>query len=223
MKGHIRRLFVLCGLGLGSLAVLVLTHAQDRAPASEASSSPVTTPETTIRDWPEPAQAAARMMIDEYGQPNDFNDGALVWRDNGPWKRTIVHRYGLPGPREGQNDVLQQAVTYRVPLTKFQELAHFDDRIATDRTRNELSFRSDSEKKNFLALNLADEIIANSKDVEAARQAFAEGMELSKAGKISPYTEGLRFRFLLHDEDAERLDKSVDPVNHDGAPVLPSR
>jgi hypothetical protein len=210
MKGHIGRRLAACALGLGLLATLVLAQAQDPVPAGGSSTSPVMTAETLIRDWPKPARNAALMMIDKYGQPNDLNDDSLVWRGNGPWKRTIVHRAGLPGPRERRDDVLQQIVTYRVPLNKFPELARFDDRLVMDRTRNELSFRSDSEKKNFLALNLADEIVSNWKDAQSARQALAEGMDLSRAGKSSPYTEGLRFR--VQNKDSESPDRSVEPA-----------
>jgi hypothetical protein len=80
-----------------------------------------------------------------------------------------------------------------------------------DRTRNELSFRSDSEKKNFLALNLADEIISNWKDADSARQAFAEAVNLSRAGKSSPYMEGLRFWFRVHSDDVRTLERRADP------------
>ena len=200
MNGCIGRWLAACALGLGLLALPAL------APAQES----VITAETMIKDWPKPARNAVLMMIDKYGQPNEFNDDSLVWLNNGPWKRTVVHRAGLPGPRERRDDVLQQFVTYRVPLNKFPELASFDDRLVMDRTRNELSFRSDSEKKNFLALNLADEIVSSWMDAQKARQAFAEGMELSLAAKSSPYAEGLRFR--VRNEDSENPDRSVEPA-----------
>lgn len=200
MMGRSRRWPVSCALGLWLISGPALGGVSGAAAAAEG----------MIRAWPRFAQAAARLMIEKYGQPDVCNEDSLVWRNNGPWKRTIVHRHGLPGPRPRQNDVLQQVADYHVPLNKFQELALFDDRLVVDRSRDEISFRSDDEKSNFLALNLADEIVSNWKDAALARQAFVEGMDLVRSGKNTLFTDGLMFRGRKGSSEA-RTPTPLDP------------
>ncbi|HAM36154.1 MAG TPA: hypothetical protein DEB40_02505 [Elusimicrobia bacterium] len=161
----------------------------------ESISMPVTTAEILIKDWPAASQYIARVMIEKYGQPGDFNDHALVWRNNGPWKRTIVYRTAPKSASDGMQDsVLEQTVHYRVPLSKFEELSRFDSRVVANRSRNELASISDSEKMNFLALNLADEIVIGWRNAAEARFLHDQVSKLAQSGKSSPYLEGLQFR-----------------------------
>jgi len=147
-----------------------------------------------IQDWPVGSRVIARAMIEEYGEPREVSGDYLLWRNNGPWKRTVVHRVPPASwASRSEAEVLQQFVSYRVPLDKFAELAIFDSRIQADRARSELSFRSDSEKLNFLALNLANDIITGEKDAAQARLFYEQTAGLAQAGKGSPYTDGLRF------------------------------
>jgi hypothetical protein len=48
-------------------------------------------------------------------------------------------------------------------------LAVFDGSVLVDRTKGEMSARCEGEAANFLALNLADEIVHGKKDVATAR------------------------------------------------------
>jgi hypothetical protein len=187
--------------GLAGLLILTAVGMSDGGRAlaqgdypAEIGANPFRTADLIIQDWPEPSRLLAKAVMEKYGPPDEVADKGILWRDNGPWKRTVVYRSPPDGsPLSSGADVLQQAVGYRVPLAKFGELARFDPRVVADRTRDELSARSDSERLNFLALNLADEIIAGWKDAAEARRAYDGICSLERAGKSSSYAEGLRF------------------------------
>ncbi|MBI5624042.1 MAG: hypothetical protein HY924_09705 [Elusimicrobia bacterium] len=149
---------------------------------------------SVIEDWPRSSRKVAEVMLEKYGEPDEAAEAALIWRDRAPWKKIVVHRASW-GSRifDGGDDVLQQFISYRVPLGKFDELAAFDRRIVADRTNNELSARSDSERWNFLAINLAREIIIGWKTPEEAYTTYRLVRRLAASGKSSPYTEGLDF------------------------------
>ena len=59
---------------------------------------------------------------------------------------------------------------------------------------DELTVKGESEAKNLLAMNLADEVIQGKKTPEEALEFYRKTVELSAAGKTSPYMEGLQFR-----------------------------
>jgi len=152
------------------------------------------TPETVVQKWPEGARATAREMISKYGQPNRFSEGALVWIDNGPWQKTVVYRNAWPhflGRRD--KDYLEQTIAYRVPTDKIEDLKRFDRRLEINESRGQLSSRSESEAMNFLALNLADEIVTEKRGVDDARDFMAKTESLAASGKSSAYTKGFLF------------------------------
>lgn len=168
------------------------------------------TPESVVLKWPDGAQATARAMIAKYGEPNRFSEGALVWIDNGPWRKTVVYRNAWPhflGRRD--KDYLEQTVAYRVPPEKMEDLKRFDRRLEIDQSRGQLASRSESEAANFLALNLADEIVADKRSVDDARAFMEKTQSLAASGKSSAYTRGLLF---------PRRGESVDPRRSGAAP-----
>jgi hypothetical protein len=102
----------------------------------------------------------------------------LLWHKNGPWKRTIVNKeevdHDFPMPHK---DVMEQFVNYKVPPEKFDELAKYDGSVIVERTKGELSARCDKEEANFLALNLANDIIQGKKSVDEAREFYGESIK----------------------------------------------
>ena len=185
LKNRIGRTVAFCGLALAAMGMAGPTSEADRQSAVQA----------ITRGWPAPSQEAAAVMIEKYGRPDGYDDNSLAWYDNGPWLRTIVHRDGYRDRSLARPEaVLQQTVGYRVPLVKFEELERFDPRLVPNRTRGELSVRSESEAVNFLVMNLADEIIMGWNDVDGAKRIYAQVSALAKSGKSSPYMEGLRFQ-----------------------------
>lgn len=151
--------------------------------------------EQMIRRWPKESQQAARAMIEKYGEPNVSNERMLVWYDNGPWKRTVVHReaveHNFPRPHRA---ALEQAVNQSVPVEKVGDLARFSGSIIVDRNKGELISRHEREEGNFVALNLANDIIEDEKSVEEARSFFGRTMREIQAGRSSEYAQKLLFK-----------------------------
>lgn len=141
--------------------------------------------ESTIAGWPQAPQLAARRMMEKYGVPDQATGRKLVWNDNGPWKRTVIKR-------DSGADVLEQAVDYRVPNDRYDLLRQLPN-VTAERGRDELVVKSGSEGLNFLAANLADEVISGKRAVDDARRFYAKTAALAASGKTSSYTEGLLF------------------------------
>jgi hypothetical protein len=147
-----------------------------------------------VANWAPASREAAAMMTDKYGPPAEQTATMLVWHATGPWKRTVIYREEVPHsfPRP-HTDVMEQFVDYRVPPDKFDELAAYDGSVIAERTKGELSARCDKEAMNFLALNLANDIVTGRRTVAEARAEYARQATAFMGGQPAPYTEGLRF------------------------------
>ena len=147
-----------------------------------------------IQAWPKDAQHTAQKMLDKYGAPNEATPTQLTWFNNGPWKRTIVqkeeidHKFPMP-----HKDVMEQVIDYKVPPEKLAELAQYDGSVYIDRTRGEISARCGMEEANFLALNLAHEIITGKRSVQDARDFYPKAVMAHLQKKPTPYTQKLQF------------------------------
>ncbi len=154
----------------------------------------LTAVESIIAGWSDIPKKVARTTIEKYGPPNEATPSRLIWFDTGPWKRTIVYRdevpHNFPKPH---TDVLEQFIDYKMPLGKFDEVAAFDGSVVPERTKGEVSARCDMEEMNFLALNLAHDIVTGARTVEDARREYAEQATAFMLRRSAPYTEGLRF------------------------------
>lgn len=142
-----------------------------------------------LSDWPVISQTTAEAIIEKYGPPDLAIPDRLSWYDNSPWKITTVYR----NPFE-HIDVLEQTIGYTVPQDKAPALAKLDVALRLSRDRRELSATSESEETNFLALNLADEVVRERKSPEEARAFYLKTVLQWNAGKSSPYLKELRFR-----------------------------
>ncbi len=144
--------------------------------------------------WPKASRDAIQFMEKKYGAPQGMTSDLVFWGKTGPWKRTAVYRvevpHNFPGPH---TDVMQQWIDYKAPTSMYESLARYDGSVVLERTAGEASARCDKEGANFLALNLADEIVHGKMTVEAARMKYGEQIMAMKAGKSAPYTEKLRF------------------------------
>lgn len=188
------------------------------APATQfiqtESSASNQTPEKVMAKWPERARSTGRAMIQKYGPPAAFSDQELIWLNNTPWSKTVVSRDAWPhyvGIRD--KDYLKQSVTYHVPDDKINALHDFDRRFSVDQADNELSFRSESESTNFLAMNLADEIVNGKRSVADARDFFDKTTRLLMAGKSSQYTQSLLF------ENPRIIPAPAAPVDQPAQPL----
>lgn len=163
-----------------------------------------------LQEWPDEQRRIANSLIDKYGAPDEATPSVLFWYDNRPWKKTVVtrdtarHRFPMP-----HTDFVEQYISYRVPTDKVDDLAAFDGSVTVRRTEGLLSARCHDEEANFLALNLAHDIVMGEKDVQQARQDYVQAMKDHRADKPTPYMEGLKFEPQVDaaDPDEELISK----------------
>lgn len=166
--------------------------------------------ERIVADWPDTAEKAARTILGRYGLPDEATPNRLIWHHNGPWKRTVITReevpHNFPKPHK---DVLEQFIDYHVPPETADELAAFDGSVIVERTKGELSARCDKEEMNFLALNLAHDVVTGSRTVDEARRAYTEKAIawMMKRSDDEGYTEG--FQFELPTEGTADADETT--------------
>lgn len=172
---------------------------------------------TIIQGWPQTAKVAAEAMIAQYGQPSASMEDMLMWKDNGVWKKTVVTKnetqHDFP---KSHKDVLEQTIYYKVPADMYDELARFDGSLQANRTKGTLSARCDKEAFNFLALNLAHEIITGKRTVVAARTFLAQTAAAYPGGPNTAYTLGLLFKPEADGGDPDKI-KTTDMRSSTGA------
>jgi hypothetical protein len=148
-----------------------------------------------IQSWPEASRIAANDMISKYGKPNEVTSHKLIWHNNGPWKRTVIYdketKHSFPVEH---TDVMEQTIDYKVAASSLDELAEYDGSVTARRTDGELSAKCDKEGANFLAINLANDIITGKKTVAEARSFYATAIkEFALMNKMSPYMQSFQF------------------------------
>jgi hypothetical protein len=162
------------------------------APVSPAAAAWV---QKNLVGWPKMSIAVAADLITAYGLPKDSNARELTWYDNGPWKRTVLHKeeiqHNFPYPHK---DVLEQTVNYRVPADKVADLVKYDGSLVVDRTRGELTVHCQNEQANTLTLNIADDIVKGDRSVEQALAYHAQVIRGVQIGEPETYPYKLRFK-----------------------------
>ena len=147
-----------------------------------------------MKSWPMASQMAVKDMMTKYGKPDEATPTMMAWNNKGPWAKTVVfkqeYQHNFPMPH---TDLLQQWVGLKVPTDKLNDLAKYDGSVVVERTTGMISARCDKEGANFLALNLAHDIIMGKRTVEDARQKYGQEVMKMKAGQMTEYTKGLMF------------------------------
>lgn len=146
------------------------------------------TPESIILQWPTYSYRLARFMIAKYGQPAQSSDVRLVWVNAGPWKRSVVYRVPIDGGAR-----LEQEVEYDVAEDERGELLLFAREAGLSVESGRLVAVSNAESDNFLAINLADEIVRGKRSAKKASDFRRQILRLQDSGKSSPYLERLLF------------------------------
>ena len=158
--------------------------------------------------WPDASVHAAKSLILKYGEPLESTPSMLVWVGIAPFKRIIVYRdefsHNFPMLHK---DVMEHVVAFKIPADKGTELTKFDGSVIFDRTRGELSARGNEEAMNFLALNLASDIITGKKDADSARMAFGKIAVEYLNGNKSVLTQNLQFVSPINTADADQSTK----------------
>lgn len=161
-----------------------------------------------VEHWPETAKKAAKEMMDKYGEPHQQTEGMLIWKDTGPFTHTIVYKeeiqHNFPMPHK---DVLEQVINYEVPVEKFSDLARYDGSVIVERTKGTMAARCDKEAANYLALNLAHDIIQGTRTVDEAREMYAGVIMQMLQGEEHGYLQKLAFS--LPEEDITNPDETT--------------
>ncbi len=207
-----RRRIAILGFAATLASASGVVFAQYDAPNKlQTETTPVSeTPEAIIRNWPKELQALARVLIERYGKPGLSTAKELVWFNNSPWRKTVLHREGFTYSALGKDgDHLEQTITYKVPKNKIADLQSFDKRIEVNQDTDDLTSHADSEPMNYLALNLVDDIVKGQRSVLAARGFYQKVKVFEKMGKSSPYLNG--FIFTMGNEKVGKSAKSNEP------------
>lgn len=210
MKHVITGFVVCCFLGIGSVKSQV-TKEKDTMPkgmnhSKEAMSKDMATSKdhmsadkkgmrnNYIKDWPMASKEAVEATVKSYGEPSSSSADEMVWRNAGIWEMVRVSKNETQHsfPIE-HTDMLKMSIYHKVPVEKMSELGAFDGSVTFDRTQGYLSARCDLEANNFLALNLAHDIITGKKTVEEARTAYADIIKEKMSGKDPDYMKKLQF------------------------------
>lgn len=172
-------------------------------------------------DWPAEASAAARRTAARYGPPDEAMPSRLVWHHARPWKRVVVNRdpveHRFPQPHQ---DRIEGWIDLEVPREGTADLAAFNGSIRVERTRGELAASCDVEAVNFLAVNLAHDLITGRIGVDEARREYTEMVAAHLMGRAQPQTSGFAFQPL--DAGAGTADED-EPVARHKVPTVAAR
>jgi hypothetical protein len=150
--------------------------------------------ENIIQSWPTESKEAAELVIESRGEPDEVSETKLIWHNVSPLKRIVANKkfkkHNFPAPHI---DAVESVIAYDVPLEKVSQLASYDGSVTYRRTAGELSAECHDEQANFLALNLANDIIEGNKTIGEARTYYSKEFLDSRRGKPAPYMEKLRF------------------------------
>jgi hypothetical protein len=171
----------------------------------------IAAPESDMSGWSKASVMAVDMMKKKYGEPAEKTNTMMVWNNTGQWKKTIVYakefKHDFPMPH---TDVMQQFIDYKVPQEKFSDLAKFDGSVVCNRTNGEISARCDKEGANFLAINLANDVIKGTKDYNAARDFYARTLKEFINGGNPAYMQKLQFDVANgNTEDADKQSSFI--------------
>lgn len=148
-----------------------------------------------LANWPDDSKQVAHSIIDTYSEPDELTSSLLIWHQSGPWFKTIVYKQPIqhffPMPH---TDIVEQFVYYDIPPEKYTELGKFDGSVMVRRTEGLLSAKCHDEEANFLAVNLAVDIVLDKISAQEARQHYLQAMKDYRMGKSVPYMQALQFQ-----------------------------
>lgn len=147
-----------------------------------------------VADWPAQSYHLAYELISIYQMPHEATQHMLIWYYNGAWKRTVLHRDGMPhNIPHLHTDILEQTIDERVQTDAYSQIAKFDGSIIIDRTRGEMTAYCESERANTFLLNLAHDIIIEKKTAEEARDVLMQSSDFFHSMIPNHYRDSLLF------------------------------
>jgi hypothetical protein len=136
-----------------------------------------------VSNWSPQSQDLIKKMVSKYGSPNEISDNRVTWHNNGQWRRTEISRnFG--------KDALKQTASMPIPPERLGEVAMFNKDIIVNQAEGEVTATGNSERHNFLVLNLAKEVIDGRLSPYEARRQFSS---MTGNQNRANYTEELNF------------------------------
>jgi hypothetical protein len=165
--------------------------------------------EETVKDWPKEPRDSAERLVETYGEPDEISDSFLIWNNTEDgWKRTVLSKEEVPHDFPSHHtDFLEQFIDYKVPVEVYSSLAEYDGSVIVERTKGEISARCGGTSMNFVAINLAHDIVTSKRTVDEAREEYSRLYQAHKDGEKPPYTQA--FQFELPQEDTKDPDIST--------------
>lgn len=158
-----------------------------------------------VSNWSTASQMAVDEITKKYGEPNGVTADELIWIKAGVWQKICItkmeSKHSFPIEH---TDMMQTTIMYKVPEDKMDDLGMFDGSVTFDRTQGTMSARCDKEGNNFLALNLANDIITNKKTVAQARTAYGDIVKQKMNGGNPDYMTKLIFASQSNSADADK-------------------
>ncbi len=186
--------FIIATITLVAIAVVIAKFSSSDKAMAEPSLNVGVSPGDNMSGWSEASKMAVMMMKKQYGEPNETTESMMMWNKTGQWKRTVIYakeyKHDFPMPH---TDVMQQWIDYDVPAEKYSDLAMFDGSVVCNRTNGEMSARCDKEGANFLAINLANDVVKGTKDYKTARDFYAKAVKEMINGGKPAYMQKLQF------------------------------
>ena len=158
-----------------------------------------------VSGWPEASRMAVDEITGKYGKPDGVTADELIWLNKGVWKKICItkteSKHSFPVEH---TDLMTTAIMYDVPEDKMDDLGKFDGSVTFDRTQGCIAARCDKEANNFLALNLAHDIITGKKSVEQARKSYADIVKEKMNGGNPEYMQKLSFESQPNAADPDK-------------------
>ncbi len=170
-------------------------NAQVMVSSDQTRKTAATTENTVdVENWPKASQMAVEEMTNKYGKPDVIDEEVVAWMNKGMWKTIHVNKkeskHSFPIEH---TDMMEQCISYKVPVSKMDDLGKFDGSITFDRTQGLMCARCDVEANNLLALNLANDIVTGKASVKTARRMFANIVKEKMNGGNPVYMQKLTF------------------------------
>lgn len=144
--------------------------------------------------WPAEAQRLVAALTATYGPSHERTPQVVTWRNNDPWKETMVYRDGeLHNFLRRHRDYVRQTISFYASPAQVAALLDFNGSLLYDRTRGELTAFCGSERFNYVLINLAHDLAAGRLSVAEARQRCASVWRRVRLGWPQPEAQQLLF------------------------------
>jgi hypothetical protein len=168
-----------------------------------------------LAGWPEATRRIVAQLMTKYGAPVEVTPRQVTWTNTGPWARTTLYKEGAAHNfASPHRNVLEQAVLYKVPVDKLVALAQFNRSLVVDLARGELVTSADSEEINFLAVNVADDVIKGQRTAEEARIYFAQLVRAKMIKEPEKELQKLKFTPAKSAKETADADEVASLIRH---------